>query len=84
MKWCKNCNNILIPKDGKLYCKACEEYFELGKNKNDYTISKKIIHDDREKSSRILKKNPREKASISIEDRKAYEEFFTSGEDGAY
>jgi len=84
MKWCPNCDNILIPKNGKLYCQACDEYFEFGKNDKDYTISKKIHHDDREKSSRVLKKSSRVKSSISLEDRKAYEEFFTGSEEGSY
>jgi DNA-directed RNA polymerase subunit M/transcription elongation factor TFIIS len=84
MRFCPECDNILIPKKGKLYCQACEKFFELGKDQKEYKISKKIRHDDREKSSRVLKKNLRNKSSISIEDRKAYEEFFTGSEEGSY
>jgi uncharacterized Zn finger protein (UPF0148 family) len=78
MKWCPECDNILIPKDGKLYCKACDKFFELGENQDDYKISKKIKHEDTEVSPVVM--SSKKKSSISVDDRKAYEEFFKSGE----
>ncbi|MBY9007928.1 MAG: hypothetical protein KGD63_14395 [Candidatus Lokiarchaeota archaeon] len=83
MRFCPNCDNILIPKDKKLFCKACEENFELGKGQNDYKIIKIIKHEDNEAAPIIIKENSRND-KISIEDRKAYEEFFTGGEESGY
>lgn len=76
MKFCPNCDNILIPKNKKLFCQACEEEFDLDKSKTlDYKIIKKIKHDDKETAPIVVRgglKNER----ISGNDRKAFEEFF--------
>ena len=45
MRFCEKCDNILIPKGKKLYCKACNEEFELN---DEYKIVKKIKHDEKE------------------------------------
>ncbi|MFO7795169.1 MAG: hypothetical protein ACQERB_11150 [Promethearchaeati archaeon] len=82
MRFCPNCDNILIPKDKKLYCKACDQYFEFSKDENDYKIIKKIRHDDKEISPIVIKESKADR--ISIEDRKAYEEFFTGSEESGY
>lgn len=80
MKFCPNCDNILIPKNKKLFCKACDEEFALDVTKtSDYKIVKKIKHDDKEIAPIVVKgglKNER----ISSQDRKAFEEFFGSVE----
>ena len=83
MKFCPNCENILLPRNKKLYCKACNEEFELDKETEEYKIIKKIKHDEKESAPIIIKegiKNDR----ISAQDRKAYEEFFGSGEMDSY
>lgn len=71
---------MLIPKNRKLYCKACEEEFDLGTNKEGYKIQKKIHHDEKESAPIIVKEGFR-RERISSEDRKAYEDLF-SGSDG--
>ncbi|MBY8982415.1 MAG: hypothetical protein KGD57_05675 [Candidatus Lokiarchaeota archaeon] len=78
-----NCDNILIPKNKKLFCKACDEFFELGKRQEDFKIIKIIKHDDKEIAPIIVKHSSR-KERISIDDRKAYEEFFTGSEESGY
>jgi DNA-directed RNA polymerase subunit M/transcription elongation factor TFIIS len=83
MRFCPNCENILIPKNKKLYCKACNQEFELDKETEEYKIVKKIRHDEKESAPIVVKevlKNDR----ISAQDRKAYEEFFGSGEMDSY
>ncbi len=83
MKFCPNCDNILIPRKGKLFCKACEEEFELGSSQEEYKIIKTIKHDDTEITPIIIKDGlKREK--ISAQDRKAFEEYFGSGEESGY
>ena len=80
MRFCPECDNILIPRKKKLYCKACEKEFELEK-KDDYKIVKKIKHDEKESAPIIIKdRNLGER--ISGEDRKAFEEYFTGSEAG--
>jgi len=81
MKFCPKCDNILIPKNKKLFCKACNEEFEL--NKEEYKIVKKIKHDEKEAAPVILREGLKD-SRISAQDRKAYEEFFGGSEADSY
>ena len=83
MKFCPNCDNILIPKNKKLYCKACEEDFELGENQEEYKIIKMIKHDEKE-SAPIIVKEGLKSSRISAQDRKAWEDFFSGSEESGY
>ena len=76
MKFCPECDNILIPKrdsPSELYCKVCEKIFKLGnksKPKEDYVISHKM--------KRPIIKTPliakRKKVTITEEDRRGFED----------
>ena len=83
MRFCPNCDNIIIPKGGKLYCQACEEEFELpDKDQTEFKIVKRIKHDDSAESPIVIKGESAFKSTkISNQDRKAFEEFFRG--DGA-
>ena len=81
MRFCPECNNLLIPRKNKLYCKACDIEFEL--EKDDYKIVKRIRHDDKE-SAPVVVKQTLESSKISGEDRKAYEEFFGTSEESGW
>jgi DNA-directed RNA polymerase subunit M/transcription elongation factor TFIIS len=83
MKFCPNCDNILIPKNKKLYCKACNEEFELDEQSEEYKIVKTIRHDEKEAAPIIIKEGLKGER-ISAQDRKAYEEFFGSSEADGY
>jgi len=85
MRFCTECDNILIPRKGKLYCKACEkEYkFESEKDQEDYKIVKKMRHDEEEVAPIVIKSKLNGE-KISGEDRKAFEEFFSGGEESGY
>ena len=79
MKFCENCGNMIIPKNRKLYCKACNEEFDLDvSKKEDYTIVKKIRHDEKE-SAPIVVKEGLKSERISAQDRKAFEDYFSVG-----
>ena len=79
MKFCENCGNMLIPKNRKLYCKACDEEFDLdASKKEDYTLVKKIRHDEKE-SAPIVVKEGLKSERISAQDRKAFEDYFSVG-----
>ncbi len=55
MRFCPYCDNILIPKNKRLYCKVCEKYFNFDPKIDNYTIVKTIKHDDKESAPiRIL------------------------------
>ena len=82
MRFCPNCDNILIPKNKKLYCKACDLEFELDKGEN-YKLVKTIKHDEKETAPIIVKEGLR-RERISDQDRKAYEEFFDLSEADGY
>ena len=83
MRFCPDCDNILIPKNKKLYCKACEKEFEIDPNNNDYNIVKTIKHDDKEAAPIVVKKAITS-SKISAQDRKAFEEFFNMGDGNGY
>lgn len=83
MKFCPNCDNILIPKNKKLFCKACNEEFKLDEKTNDYKIVKKIKHDEKLTAPIIVKEGLKSER-ISGEDRKAFEEFFDLSEADGY
>ena len=84
MRFCPDCDNILIPRKKKLYCKACDKEFNLNTNQQDeYKIVKTIKHDEKEIAPIIIKEGLKGD-KISGEDRKAFEEFFSSGEESGY
>ncbi len=84
MRFCPDCSNILIPKNKKLYCKACDVEFELDTNQQDeYKIVKTIRHDEKEIAPIIIKEGLKGD-KISDQDRKAFEEFFKGSEESGY
>ena len=83
MRFCESCGNMLIPKKGKLYCKACDEEFEIGESREEYKIIKTIKHDDKEIAPIIIKDGIKGDR-ISDQDRKAFEEYFSGGEESGY
>ena len=45
MRFCPNCENILIPMNKKFFCKVCNQEFELNPDCfNDYKIRKLLKH----------------------------------------
>ena len=84
MRFCPDCDNILIPRKKKLYCKACDKEFDLDSNQqDDYKIVKTIKHDEKEIAPIIVKEGLKGD-KISDQDRKAYEEFFSGSEESGY
>ncbi|MGV9173545.1 MAG: hypothetical protein ACOC44_14950 [Promethearchaeia archaeon] len=79
IKFCPECGNLLMPKKKKLYCKTCDKSFEFKNDElEEYKIKKKIKHDE-DIAPVVFKKDMRS-SKISLEDRKAYEEYFKSGQ----
>jgi len=72
LRFCPNCDNILIPKNKKLYCKACDEEFDYGSDQKEYKIVKKIHHDESETAPIVIKEGMRGER-ISNSDRRAFE-----------
>lgn len=84
MRFCPDCDNILIPRKKKLYCKACDKEFDLDSNRqDDYKIVKTIKHDEKEIAPIIVKEGLKGD-KISDQDRKAFEEFFKGSEESGY
>ena len=76
MKFCPHCENMLMPKDKKLYCKVCEVYFQVNKeDSNDFKLGKKIDHKE-EDATPLISKEGFNSEKITGQDRKAFEEFF--------
>jgi DNA-directed RNA polymerase subunit M/transcription elongation factor TFIIS len=76
MRFCPNCENILIPRNKKLYCKVCNKEFDLNPDcLNEYRSSKHILNEVQQ--NYIVSKDHSIKSfPISNELRKAYEDFF--------
>ena len=83
MQFCENCDNILIPRNKKLYCKACDMEFDLPEDSEEYKIVKTIPHDEKDVSPVVVREGLKGE-KISSQDRKAYEEFFVGGELDGY
>ena len=84
MRFCPDCDNILIPRKKKLYCKACDKEFDLDSNQqDDYKIVKTIKHDEKEIAPIVIKEGLKGD-KISDQDRKAFEEFFKGSEESGY
>ena len=84
MRFCPDCDNIMIPRKKKLYCKACDMEFDLDTNQQDeYKIVKTIKHDEKEIAPIIIKEGLKGD-KISDQDRKAFEEFFKGSEESGY
>lgn len=85
MRFCPECDNLLIPQKGRLYCKACEKEFKFNgtADQEEYKIVKKIRHEDDENVPPVVIKS-KANEKISLEDRKAYEEFFSGSESGGF
>ncbi|MHA1195702.1 MAG: hypothetical protein ACTSRH_06925 [Promethearchaeota archaeon] len=83
MRFCPKCNNILIPRNKKLYCKACDEEFDFENKSEDYKIVKTIKHDEKE-SAPIIIKEVVKTDRISDRERKAFEEYFDLSEADGY
>jgi len=78
IKFCPDCENIIFPKNKKLYCKACDKEFDLDVESDDFKIVKRIKHDEKE-SAPIVVRETMHSRKISAQDRKAFEEFFDLG-----
>jgi len=84
LRFCPECNNLLVPRKKKLYCKDCDKEFDLDSDeKKEFKIIKTIKHDEKESAPIIVKESLRGN-KISGEDRKAFEEFFSGGEESGY
>ena len=78
MKFCPDCDNIILPRNQKLYCKACDKEFDLDSKAEDFKIVKKIKHDEKE-TAPIVVTEALSSDKISAQDRKAFEEYFELG-----
>ena len=57
MKFCPDCDNIVLPRNHKLYCKACDKEFDLESEKDDFKIVKTIRHDEKETAPIVVGSN---------------------------
>ncbi len=78
MRFCPNCDNILLPRKKKLYCNACNEEFDLD-HKDEYKMILTIKHDEIELTPVVVKEGLKNN-KITEDDRKAHEDFFANNE----
>lgn len=74
MRFCPNCDNLLVPKSKRLYCKICKVYFNLDINIDEYKIIQTIKHNINE--STIILKEGVKQDKVTSNDRKAFEDYF--------
>ncbi|TFF87296.1 MAG: hypothetical protein EU550_03485 [Promethearchaeota archaeon] len=76
MRFCPVCNNLLYTKDNKLFCRICHSEFEMDeKDKINLKLRKFIKHELNDLDPIIIRKRIKNK-QISLQDRKAFEDFF--------
>lgn len=83
MEFCPECESVLLPKRGssnELFCKVCGKVYKMDKKKNkeEYKIQHVISRGISSKTAVLDKKG--HQGSISEDDRRAYEDYFQSGE----
>lgn len=80
MKWCPECDNILLPSRGKLFCRACNKYhnFEDG-DEEKYKMVKTIKRDERDLTPAIMRGGVTGE-KISADDRRAFDDFFRTND----
>ena len=84
MEFCEECGNILLPKNGALYCRVCKKEFKAKKAVIDsYKIKKKITKDKKSQMTLIIEDH-NEEQTITEDDRKAYEEYFVGEVDTSF
>lgn len=80
MKFCPECNNLLISKNKTVFCKTCGMSFEVKPNeKSEFILVKKMNNDDKDLEPFVLKNDSRKRSNAS-DFRKAYEDYFVSSE----
>ena len=80
MQFCEFCEGLLIPKRNtdELFCRVCNKTFKT-KNKADYKMQAKI-EKDRVRSKTAIVETRAGTQSISEDERRAFEDYFTSGD----
>ena len=82
MRFCPNCDNMLVPRKKTLYCKVWNDEFNFRISKDDYNLIT-VLNQDKNEMSPIIIKTPK-RDRISEDDRKAYEEYFGKSEGSGY
>ena len=72
MEYCEDCDNILISKDGKFYCRTCDKYYEKV-DEDELKVGKKV-NENPEKEETLIKQNVTEE--ITDKDRDSFEDYF--------
>ena len=82
MQFCSQCEGLLIPKRNtdELYCRICDKSIKI-KGKADYKMQKLTnnTHQKVRSKTAVIEQRTRSK-SISEEERRAFEDYFTSGD----
>ncbi|MFX1277337.1 MAG: hypothetical protein ACFFBP_12890 [Promethearchaeota archaeon] len=81
MRFCPECENLLIIKGYKLYCRTCDLYFKIPPEFQEDTILVKTINHSEKELEPVIIEHAFENDHISHEDREAYEDFFSLEED---
>ena len=81
MKFCPQCEGLLLPKRNtdELFCRVCNKSFKPEKGQADYKMKSKI-EKDRVRAKTAIVERPAHSQSISEEERRAFEDYFSGGE----
>lgn len=78
MRFCPECDNMLLPQKGKLFCKTCQKEYEFDDFASEEYTS--IIRVDNDELNEMPVYIVREvsNSTISSDQRKAFEDYFVS------
>jgi DNA-directed RNA polymerase subunit M/transcription elongation factor TFIIS len=81
MQFCPICEALLIPRRGstELFCRICNKTFKAVDGQADYKMKSKI-EKDRVRSKTAVVESRSHTQSISEDERRAFEDYFTDGE----
>ena len=81
MMFCPVCESILLPKRNtdELFCRVCNKGFKPKKGQADYKMKSKI-EKDRVRSKTAIVETRSTSQSISNDERKAFEDYFSGGD----
>ena len=81
MLFCPNCDNVIIPRKNKWFCRICNKEFALDTNQNDFKIIKTINH-NRDLRPIIITNSSKNRKITDY--RKAHEDYFGKSEESGY
>ena len=78
MRYCPVCENLLVSRNGKLYCRTCDINLEVPRDTQKENIAIKVIKHDVKDFDPALIVGELDEYHVTEEYRESHEDFFTN------